>query len=223
MENLPDRGRDQEEKKTHLLHQRQSHFDPDSSDFQEFFEAQGWSNFISLKYDSFSYLVKQSYANFHFDMSETASWFVKGKELDLSVNGLRVVTLPPNSRNEDDEWVKKAVAKPSQEIHEEKAEEEEAKEEDPKKVEAMAEDRLVEDDILVPASPRTPHTLATGRSISSRSHATRLALLEASVSNLRDQLFSIHIDLWIGLEDIKSLLESHTTKFALSIREARLT
>ncbi|KAB1206104.1 hypothetical protein CJ030_MR7G011657 [Morella rubra] len=124
--------------------------------------------------------------------------------------------------NEDDEWVKKAGATHSQEIQEDQAEEKDAEEEDLEEVEAVAEDRP-EDDIPVPPSPCTPCAPTVVRSMSSGSHETRLALLEASVSDLRHQLFFIHIDLWIGLKEIKSLLESHIAELALSIREARLT
>ncbi|KAB1205878.1 hypothetical protein CJ030_MR7G027937 [Morella rubra] len=103
-------------------------------------------------------------------------------------------------QNEDDEWVKKAVATPSQEIQKEDAEEDEdeAEEEDPEEVEAVAEDRP-ERYIPVTTCPRTP---VASILVSSGSHVTRLALLEASIPNLRDQLFSIHIDFWIGLEEI---------------------
>ncbi|KAB1212549.1 hypothetical protein CJ030_MR5G006243 [Morella rubra] len=56
--------------------------------FQELSDAQGWSNFISLRCDYFPYLVKQAYANFNFDMSEIASGYVKGKELIYLLMGL---------------------------------------------------------------------------------------------------------------------------------------
>ncbi|KAB1223113.1 hypothetical protein CJ030_MR2G018732 [Morella rubra] len=69
-------------------------------DFQELFDAQEWSNFVTSRCDSFPYLVKQAYVNFNFDMSEIASRFVKGKELDFYMNGMNVVAISPNS------WVK---------------------------------------------------------------------------------------------------------------------
>ncbi|KAB1226865.1 hypothetical protein CJ030_MR1G002648 [Morella rubra] len=78
-------------------------------------------------------------------------------------------------QNEDDEWVKKAVATPSQEIQEEEAEEK-----DPEEVEPVTEYRP-ESSIPVPASPRTPHTTAVGRLVASSSQDTRLGLLEASI------------------------------------------
>ncbi|KAB1219733.1 hypothetical protein CJ030_MR3G019186 [Morella rubra] len=81
--------------------------------------------------------------------------------------------------------VKKAVATPSQEIQEEEAEEEEAEENDPKEVEPATEDRAA-DEIPILASPHTPHTSTVGRSAPSISHATRLALLEASISDLKE-------------------------------------
>ncbi|KAB1226781.1 hypothetical protein CJ030_MR1G022520 [Morella rubra] len=65
-------------------------------------------------------------------------------------------------QNDDDQWVKKAVATPSQEIQKEEAEEEEAEEEDPEEVEAVAEDRL-ESDILVTTSPHTPTYSSRGQ------------------------------------------------------------
>ncbi|KAB1215940.1 hypothetical protein CJ030_MR4G006348 [Morella rubra] len=98
-------------------------------------------------------------------------------------------------KNEDDEWVKKVVATPSQEIQEEAAEEEKDEEDDPEEVEPVIEDRA-DEEITLPTS----------------------LLLD-----LRDQLFSIHVDLWIGLEEIKSIPESHTVELSVSIHEARLT
>ncbi|KAB1221672.1 hypothetical protein CJ030_MR2G024019 [Morella rubra] len=88
--------------------------------------------------------------------------------------------------SDDDQWVKKTVATPFQEIQEEEVEEEEAEEEDPEEMEPVIEDRA-KDEIPVLAFPRTPHTPTVGRSAASGSHATRLALLEASVSDLKEQ------------------------------------
>ncbi|KAB1209444.1 hypothetical protein CJ030_MR6G023775 [Morella rubra] len=99
-----------------------------------------------------------------------------------------------SGKNDDDEWVKKQWQLLLKNSRRKKLRKE-AEEEDLKEVEAAAEDRL-ESDMPATASARTP---AVDRSISSGFHATRLAFLEASVSDLRDQLFSIHIDLWIGL------------------------
>ncbi|KAB1203694.1 hypothetical protein CJ030_MR8G025487 [Morella rubra] len=121
-------------------------------------------------------------------------------------------------QNDDDQWVKKVVANPSQDIQVEAAGEDEVEEEDLEEVEEVVEDRP-ESDVPVTASSRTP---ATGRSVFAGSHATRLALLEASILDLQDQLFSIHIDLWIGLEEIHSLLESRTVDFAVLIRKAHM-
>ncbi|KAB1204176.1 hypothetical protein CJ030_MR8G028257 [Morella rubra] len=112
-----------------------------------------------------------------------------------------------NRKNDDDdEWVKKAVATPFQEIQEEEAEEKEAEEKDLEEVEAVAEGRS-DGDVLVTASPRTP---TAGQSISSGSHETRLALLEALVSDLKDQVLLVHCDMWAGFDEIKSILASHT-------------
>ncbi|KAB1219894.1 hypothetical protein CJ030_MR3G009536 [Morella rubra] len=89
--------------------------------------------------------------------------------------------------NEDDQWVKKAVANLSQEIQKEEIEDEEAKEEDTEEVKAMVEDKP-ESSIPATTSPRTPHTPTVGRSVASGSYETRLGLLEALVSDLKDQI-----------------------------------
>ncbi|KAB1202678.1 hypothetical protein CJ030_MR8G012630 [Morella rubra] len=125
-------------------------------------------------------------------------------------------------QNEDDEWVKKAVATPSQEIQEEAAEEEEAEKEDPEEVEPVTEDRA-DEEITVPASPRTPHTPAVGRSAAFGSHATRLALLEASISDLKEQTVMMHCDIWAGFDEIKSILASHTTNMEIITYKAYST
>ncbi|KAB1206094.1 hypothetical protein CJ030_MR7G005998 [Morella rubra] len=116
--------------------------------------------------------------------------------------------------NEDDELVKKAVTPPSQEIQEEEDEEEDLEE-----VEAVAEGKS-DGDIPVPASPRT---LVAGQSVSSRSHETRLALLEASVLDLEDRVLLVNCDMWARFDEIKSILASHTTDMEIITREARST
>ncbi|KAB1200639.1 hypothetical protein CJ030_MR0G006724 [Morella rubra] len=107
----------------------------------------------------------------------------KERNQKVSRNTIRRLCVLWDFQNEDDEWVKKAVATPSQEIQEEAAEEEEAEEEDPEEVEPVTEDRA-DDEIPVPPLHTTP---AVGRSAAFGSHATRLALLEASVSDLKEQ------------------------------------
>ncbi|KAB1226290.1 hypothetical protein CJ030_MR1G001726 [Morella rubra] len=110
-------------------------------------------------------------------------------------------------------------ATPSHEIQEEEAEEDEAEDEDPEEVEAEAKDRP-KSDIPITASPRTPHTLVVGRSVSSRSLETRLALLEASVSDLKDQVLLVHCDMWAGFDEIISILAFLTTDMEIITHEA---
>lgn len=74
-----------------------SWFTENDFDFQEMFDYQWWSNFVGLKCDSFSYLIKQSFANFAFTVTEDATSLVKDKDLDLSASSLNVVALSPNS------------------------------------------------------------------------------------------------------------------------------
>lgn len=65
---------------------------------------------------------------------------------------------------------------------------------------------------------RTPHTPATGDTftlVPSGSHETRVALMEAYIMDLKDQIYSLHTDMWIDFEKIKALLTSHSTDFTI--------
>ncbi|KAB1221517.1 hypothetical protein CJ030_MR2G027156 [Morella rubra] len=117
-----------------------------------------------------------------------------------------------------DEIVKPVVvATPSQDVQKI-----EADDEDPEEMEVVAEGRSDSD--VLSYSLSTYSTYSNCKQISIfKVTWTRIALLEALVSDLRDQLLSIHIDLWIRIEEIKSLIEFQTAEFTLSIREARLT
>ncbi|KAB1226869.1 hypothetical protein CJ030_MR1G002652 [Morella rubra] len=124
----------------------------------KFFESYTWAGMSEVEPIEIFRAVM-----YDLDLSEVEKPFAR----DLNVHSRLL-----HHMNEDDQWVKKAVATPSQEIQEEEAEEEDLEE-----VEAVAEDRP-EDNILVAASPRTPHTPTTGRSVTSGSQETRLALLD---------------------------------------------
>ncbi|KAB1212626.1 hypothetical protein CJ030_MR5G009668 [Morella rubra] len=167
------------------------------------FDYHGWSNFIGLKCDSFPYLTKQSFANVGFTVSEDAISLVKGKDLDLFVTSLNNMALSPNSGIEDGEWVKKGVATPSQEIQEEEASEKEAEEEDPKDVPRT------------PDIPRTPAVRHASTLVPSGSHETRLALMKASIKDLKDHMTIIHEDMKTMFDEIKALLTSHSSKLQI--------
>ncbi|KAB1223478.1 hypothetical protein CJ030_MR2G022055 [Morella rubra] len=60
------------------------------------------------------------------------------------------------------------------------------------------------------------------RTVASGSHETRLSLLEASISDLKEQVLLV-FDIWAGFDDNKSTLASHTTDMEIIAHEARST
>lgn len=71
-------------------------FNENGFDFKEIFDFHGWSVLVNLKVEVFTYLVKLTYANFAYTVTEDASSLINGKHLDLFVSSLKSLASAPN-------------------------------------------------------------------------------------------------------------------------------